>query len=77
MIELNSNYNRLVGDVLEYVRMVVDVAIKNNWKIIIWGFGRGGKFLRHLIQDFDGRVVVDFIIDEKLRMSYDSEPAIY
>lgn len=77
MIELNSNYNRLVGDVLEYVRMVVDVAIKNNWKIIIWGFGRGGKFLRHLIQDFDGRVVVDFIINEKLRMSYDSEPAIY
>lgn len=73
----NDNCNRLTGGILEYVRRIVDDAVGNNWKIIIWGFGRGGKFLRHLIQDFDGRAVVDYIIDEKLRVSYDAVPAVF
>ena len=77
MMDLNDNYKRLAGDVLEYVHTIVDTAVRNHWKIILWGFGRGGKFLRHLIQDFDGRAAVDYIIDEKLRVSYDAVPAIY
>lgn len=74
---LNENRRRLVGEIYDYVQKLVDKSIRNDWKIIIYGFGRGGKFLRHLIQDIDGRVKVTFIIDEKLRYTYDSEPAIY
>ncbi len=74
---LNENRKRLVGEIYDYVQELVDKSIRNNCKIVIYGFGRGGKFLRHLIQDIDGRVRVSYIIDEKLRYTYDSEPAIY
>lgn len=77
MITINENRKRLVGEIYDYVHRLVDKSIKNDWEIIIWGFGRGGKFLRHLIQDVDGRVKVSFIIDEKKPLVFDSEPMIY
>lgn len=72
---LNENRRRLVGEMYDYVQELVNQSKQNNWEIVIYGFGRGGKFLRHLIQESGGKV--RFIIDEKLRYTYDSEPAIY
>lgn len=77
MITMNERRKKFVGGVYDYVSALVDKAMKNNWKIVIWGFGYGGKFLRHLIQDIDGRVRISAIIDEKISCSFDSEPAIY
>lgn len=51
---LNVNRERLVGEVYIYVQNLVNKSIKNDWEIIIYGFGRGGRFLRHLIQDIIG-----------------------
>lgn len=77
MMFMNERRRRLVGGIYDYVRGLVDWSIQNEWKIVIWGFGYGGKFLRHLIESVDGRAKVSYIIDEKLGSSYDATPAIY
>lgn len=74
---MNENRRRLVGEIYEYVQELVNKCQQNNWEVIIYGFGRGGKFLRHLIENIDGRMKVSYIIDEKLRYTYDSYPAVY
>lgn len=76
-MHINENRKRIIGEIYNYIHELVDISIQTHSKIIIWGFGRGGKWLRHLIQEVDARVKVDYIIDEKLRVSSDSEPAIY
>lgn len=74
---IHENRKKMVGEMYDYVGRLVDISIQTHRKIIIWGFGRGGKLLRHIIRDIDGRVKENYIIDDKLRVSYDSEPAIY
>lgn len=76
-MQINENRRRIIGEIYDYIYELVNISIQSQRKIIIWGFGRGGKWLRHLIQQVDGRVKIDYIIDEKLRVSYDSEPAIF
>ena len=74
---IHENRIQLVGEMYQYVHKLVDISIQNNWKIIIWGFGRGGRLLRHLIQDVDTRTQVAYIIDEYMRIPYDFQPAVY
>lgn len=75
-MEVNENRKRLVGGVYEYIHTLIDTAIDNDWRIIIWGLGNAGIFLRYLIRDFDGRMDVDYIIDEKLVLASDTESII-
>lgn len=75
-MQMNENRRRLAGELYEYIHGVVDTAIQNNWKIIIWGLGNAGIFLRYLICDFDGRLRAEYIIDEKLVLTPDSEGSI-
>lgn len=74
---INERRRYLVGEMYDYVHELVNLSVQTNREIIIWGFGRCGKLLRHIIRDIDGRVNEVYIIDEKLRVSYDSVPAIY
>ncbi len=78
-MERHKNYNRLVGEVMNYVREIVDLAVEERRKIIIWGFARAGRFWRHLIEECDGRCKVEFIIDENqtLSISCDAQPAVF
>ncbi len=78
MRQIHENYARLVGGLLDCVREIANLAVKEQKKIIIWGFGRGGRFLRHLLQDYCD-VKTDYIIDKNWRLSVsaDAEPAIY
>lgn len=77
MKKFNRNYERLVGEIINYVHKLVDKVVEQKKKIIIWGYGQGGRWLRHLIEDYDGRIRIEYIIDENLRLSYDSFPVIY
>lgn len=54
----------LVGDMYSRVSDIVTYAINNNKKLIIWGCGKGGAFLRHIICDVDGRMDISYYIDE-------------
>ena len=78
-METTQNYYHLVGGIVDYIQEKVDMAIREQRKIIIWGFDRGGRFLRHLIEECDGRCKVAYIIDrrQELSISYDAEPAVY
>lgn len=76
-MQMNENRRRLAGELYKYIHGVVDTAIQNNWKIIIWGFGNAGIFLRYLICDYDGRLGVEYIIDEKLVLAPDFVGNIY
>lgn len=76
-MEFNNNYKRLAGGLTNYIHDLVDIAIKKRLKIIIWGFGRGGKWIRHLINDYDGRLQVEYIIDEKIQIPYETASSIF
>ena len=39
--------------------------------------GRGGKWIKHLINDYDGRLQIEYIIDEKIQIPYETESIIY
>lgn len=72
-MQMNENRRRLAGELYEYIRGVVDTAIQNDQKIIIWGLGNAGIFLHYLIRDFDGRLDVEYFIDEKMVLAPDFE----
>lgn len=79
MEQRHKNYERLVGEVIEHVKGLVDLALQEQRKIILWGFARAGRFWRHLIEDCDGRCKVTYIIDkdQRLSISYDAYPAVF
>lgn len=70
---VNDVRSRLVGDLYEYIRRIITRAIQHNKKIIIWGCGKGGAFLRHLICDIDGRISISYYIDEYMVLPVGSE----
>lgn len=53
-----------MGDMYAYVSDIVTYAIQEKRKLIVWGCGKGGAFLTHLICDIDGRMPVAYYIDE-------------
>ena len=63
MKKLSDNYLHLFSPILSYTAKLIDIALDNNKKIIIWGYAKGGRWLQHLIEDYDGRIKVDRIID--------------
>ena len=75
-MQITERYESFFSGLLDYVCHLVDVAVLNNQKIAVWGYWKCGKFIKHLIEDYDGRVKVDYIIDEKLD-SFSETPVIY
>lgn len=73
---ITKEYKRLFAGLMSYVNHLVDTALRNNQKIAIWGYWKCGKFIRHLIEDYDGRMKVSYIIDEKLE-NFSESPIIY
>lgn len=70
---INKDRGRLVGDLYQYINRIVTFAIQKNKKVIIWGCGKGGAFLRHLICDIDGRISISYYIDENMILPVGSE----
>ncbi len=65
-IEIGTKRSALVGGMYRYVSDIVTLAIEQNKKLIIWGCGKGGAFLTHLICDVDGRLPISYYIDEHM-----------
>ena len=65
-LEVGKKRNALVGGMYQYVSNIVTLAIEQNKKLIIWGCGKGGAFLTHLICDVDGRLPITYYIDEHM-----------
>ena len=65
-MDITTSRQRLVGGMYKYVQDIVTRSIDEKKKIIIWGAGKGGAFLTHLICDIDGRKTVDLYIDEHI-----------
>ena len=63
-LEIGRKRSELVGGMYRYVSNIVTLAIEQNKKLIIWGCGKGGAFLTHLICDVDGRLPISYYIDE-------------
>lgn len=61
---INETRSRLVGGIYSYVSKIITEALRQHKKIIVWGCGKGGAFLRHLILDVDGRLPITYYIDE-------------
>jgi len=75
-MQITDRYQDLFSGLLDYVNHLVDIALQNNQKIIIWGYWKCGRFIKHLIEDYDGRMEVACIIDEKLEYCAE-KPLIY
>lgn len=70
---ISETRQQLVGGMYRYISNIVTIALENKKKIIIWGCGKGGAFLRHLICDVDGRLDVAYYIDEHMILPCGSE----
>lgn len=64
----NEKRKNLVGDMYAYVSDIVSYAMQQKRKLIVWGCGKGGAFLTHLICDIDKRMTVDCYIDEYITL---------
>ncbi len=73
---ITEEYRRLFSGLMDYASHLVDIALQNNQKIVIWGYWKCGKFIRHLIEDCDGRTKISYIIDEKIE-NFSESPIIY
>lgn len=77
-MQISEKRNALVGDMYAYVSNIVTYAIKQKRKLIIWGCGKGGAFLTHLVCDIDGRIPVAYYIDEYIAVPCGNiQPDIY
>lgn len=63
-MQISEKRRTLVGGMYSYVSDIVTYAIREKRKLIVWGCGKGGAFLTHLICDIDGRMPVEYYIDE-------------
>lgn len=75
-MHITEEYRRLFSGLMDYASHLVDIALQNNQKIVIWGYWKSGKFIRHLIEDCDGRTKISYIIDEKIE-NFSESPIIY
>lgn len=65
-MKISDTRERLVGGMYRYVENIVTYAMQKNKKLIVWGCGKGGAFLRHLVVDVDGRIEISYYIDEHM-----------
>lgn len=73
---ITEEYRHLFSGLMEYASHLVDRALQNGQKIAIWGYWKCGRFIRHLIEDYDGRMKIPYIIDEKIE-TFSESPVIY
>lgn len=76
-MQMNDRRKRLLGSMYEYVEHIVTMAIKQNRKLILWGYGKGGIFWEHILHDFDQRIRVEYFIDEYLTIAGAANSNIY
>lgn len=67
-MQVSEKRKSIVGDLYAYVSDIVAYAVQEKRKLIIWGCGKGGAFLTHLILDIDGRMPVAYYIDEYITL---------
>lgn len=67
-MQIGEKRKALMGDMYAYVSDIVTHAIQKKRKLIVWGCGKGGAFLTHLICDIDGRILVSYYIDEYITL---------
>lgn len=76
-MDLRKKSNKYLLNSYNYIENIVDLALQQNKKIIMWGYGKGGVYARHLIKDIDGRIDLDFFIDDYLYIPYAPETRIF
>lgn len=67
-MQISERRKSLVGDMYAYVSDIVTYVIQEKRKLIVWGCGKGGAFLTHLICDIDRRMSVAYYIDEYITL---------
>ena len=67
-MQISEKRKNLVGDLYAYVSDIVTCAIRQKRKLIVWGCGKGGAFLTHIICDIDGRIPIAYYIDEYMTL---------
>lgn len=67
-MQISEKRKALVGGMYAYISDIVTYAIEQKRKLIVWGCGKGGAFLTHLVCDIDGRIPVAYYIDEYIAM---------
>lgn len=60
-----------------YIKEIGDRAINSGMDIIIWGYSKGGAFARYLLENYDQRLRIAYIIDEYMQIPANSFPRIY
>ena len=60
-----------------YIKDIGDRAINSGMDIIIWGYSKGGAFLRYLLENYDQRIHIAYIIDQAMQIPVNCEPKIY
>ena len=76
-VEIGTKKSELVGGMYQYISNIVTSAVEQNKKLIIWGCGKGGAFLTHLICDVDGRLSISYYIDEHMVLPCGISDKIY
>lgn len=69
--------NKLVKEVYQYVDKICCSALENNKEIIIWGYGRCGKFFKHLIEEINCKCQVKYMIDDDLTRLCNGQVYVY
>lgn len=67
-MQISEKRKALVGGMYAYVSDIVTYAVSQKRKLIVWGCGKGGAFLTHLICNIDGRMPVSYYIDEYITL---------
>ena len=60
-----------------YIATIGDMAISTGRQVIIWGYSKGGAFVRFLLEEYDQRVSIGYIIDQCMQIPANCEPKIY
>lgn len=63
----------LYASIYDYIDTIVKKAINEEKRLIVWGGGMSGRFIRHLIEDIDGRLTIDIYIDENANIYFNDK----
>lgn len=61
----------------DYIAMIGEMAISSGRSVIIWGYAKGGAFVRYLLEKYDQRIHIAYIIDQAMQIPANCEPKIY
>ena len=57
--------------------MIGEMAISSDRSVIIWGYAKGGAFVRYLLEKYDQRIHIAYIIDQAMQIPANCAPKIY